>query len=372
MKDSVYDRLFAYRPREGRSDSENFLTEAFCFALRSSETAARRLVSDLVGADVTERMPIRVETQRTYTEGDAGLRARPDMRVTGQLASGESFLLLVENKWDSEASASQLLGYQKAGAGEADKVELALITPRPWDKALCNEIPGLLFRTWDVVYNLMLPLAKESPFVEQFETFLLNQGLGPHYPVSPAKLAAYGTASALKTDFMRLSTLLKAEDWSFLPPTFLRSVGTIRTNTQHRLGGWFDPFKNRPYLFAGFVLDPKISHGDDHFSSERGPDLLLGFDAKPKIRGLHLSERVERLRELGLYVVDQDVLATIDEWRKLVVCKPLADIIRGHASKKQQVDAIHAELKRWCEVLFAADGHLVNDFAETWPEVWKR
>jgi hypothetical protein len=63
-------------------------------------------------------------------------------------------------------------------------------------------------------------------------------------------------------------------------------------------------------------------------------------------------------------VTDQD--QTKSKWRKLVVRRPLADVIASHDTEEAQVEAIYRQFEAWCVEIFA-DGMLEAALRETWP-----
>jgi len=297
------------------------------------------------------------------------------MILTGRLASGGSFAIVHEHKWDSSVDTDQLKRYVECGAGLASTVLVVLITPRPWDRAV--GLPAeVRFQLWEDVHRVLRDGVELTDMVQQFIDFLSVQGLSSQVPLSVVELAAYRYVRRVEDGFTAITNALLGKEWDFLPVAFSGSKKAIHGMTQYRIGVQFDPYRNRPYLYAGFLLDPYPSHADTSFSSPRGPDLILGLDAQPDvtIQGSALSDLAGRLEseqpELTILTQENAKLRGQWEWRKLLVCKPVADVVSGHTSLQDQADVAYTELRKWCRVLFDGEA-LQRAFVTTWPDLWR-
>lgn len=104
---SLFARLFKYRPSEGRSPQEDFLTEALAGVLESSFPLRAAFVNWLVECDLDfER--VRVETQKS-----AGSYGRLDLWLEAQERSGERHVVVFENKIEAPEGEGQLQSYER-------------------------------------------------------------------------------------------------------------------------------------------------------------------------------------------------------------------------------------------------------------------
>jgi hypothetical protein len=155
----------------------------------------------------------------------------------------------------------------------------------------------------------------------------------------------------------RVDAGLQAGEWIFLPKRF-QTANTYqklrwgRVGVELHDGHW-------PCLFLGLLLD-----GQDHaltlVSPNESIDLMLSLDADPKLTlDPVIVQRADALRATGVDVMYGAALK--NKWRKVVVREPLAETIRAKPTDEDQVEAIYARLRGWCENLFP-DGERVAMF----------
>lgn len=219
MGENVFRALFSYRPRKGTTPRENYLTEAFGYALRSSpERDAVAWAAHLANVKVTDVSgAVDVKTQESIARPEG--RAVVDMVLEFDLNDGRHLTVLSEHKWDSETNVQQLQRYREVASSLPEGIlvfvaataqQTADAQPPLCDKAL----------TWEDVYRVLIPHAEEGSILTQFLHFLLQEGLGPHEPLSLSKLSAYTHSFGVEEGCYRLSQRLIEEDWSFLPSRF--------------------------------------------------------------------------------------------------------------------------------------------------------
>ena len=92
--------------------------------------------------------------------------------------------------------------------------------------------------------------------------------------------------------------------------------------------------------------------------------LTVDADQKVRVKGTALAKQASALRQAFPEATVEQGDELRSKWRKLVVRQALADVIRGHPQEDDQVDAIYAKFKAWCECLFA-NGKLERAFAQT-------
>ncbi len=104
-KPNIFNALFEFRPRDGRTPKENFLTEAFAYVLSHCENARNQWLSHVLGKEVSEVDELRT---RSVERDDIGQLVIPDMKISGSLSGEGRFVLYNEHKWNSKCDPSQL------------------------------------------------------------------------------------------------------------------------------------------------------------------------------------------------------------------------------------------------------------------------
>ena len=111
---SIFTRLFKYRPSGDRLSKEDFFTEAFVGVLKKSCLLRTELVEWLIGQEVDDAD---IETQKTLANGD-----RVDVWIEARnKRNGVRHLIAMENKIGSRQGSGQLRRY----AVELQRVEAA-------------------------------------------------------------------------------------------------------------------------------------------------------------------------------------------------------------------------------------------------------
>src|SRR5277367_2586246 len=135
MTSNLFHALFSYRPREGHTPEENFLTEAFAHTLRANPDVCRGWLASVTGEPLTAlRGDPRVETQASFFAPDGKSWSIPDMVVRCDLAGGGELTVFSEHKWRSPADLDQLRRYREI-AGSKAKGRVVFIAPTPMQVA---------------------------------------------------------------------------------------------------------------------------------------------------------------------------------------------------------------------------------------------
>jgi hypothetical protein len=121
---NLFSALFEFRPRDGHTPKENFLTEAFAYFLRTDDRVQTRWLSKLLDREV-DGATCEVRTRQTEQDVDADTSVYPDLLLEGQFSDGKEFAVYCEHKWDSPCDDSQLRRYQKIA--DAKGVRLAFV-----------------------------------------------------------------------------------------------------------------------------------------------------------------------------------------------------------------------------------------------------
>ena len=111
---SIFSRLFGYRPRPDRLPEEDFFTETFAGVLQKSNLLQTELVRWLIEQEVHE---VDLKTQKTFDDG-----GRVDIWIDAlNCRSGARHVVAMENKIGAQEGPNQLEGY----ASELQLIETA-------------------------------------------------------------------------------------------------------------------------------------------------------------------------------------------------------------------------------------------------------
>ena len=111
---SIFNRIFGYRQREGRTPSEDYFTEVFVAVIERHDGLDRALAAWLSSnLDRSDFQSVRIRTQSKFTVEDGGRSRRPDIWIEAIDASHGCHWIIVENKIDSGEGENQLQDYAK-------------------------------------------------------------------------------------------------------------------------------------------------------------------------------------------------------------------------------------------------------------------
>src|SRR5688500_9053226 len=108
---NLFEALFTWRPREGLTPAENFLTEALLYVVSTHPAALKNWLSVVLEADVDEST-VRVSSRKHFST-EAGTPVYPDVEITGVLSDGQHFQAFIEHKWGSSYSREQMVQYSE-------------------------------------------------------------------------------------------------------------------------------------------------------------------------------------------------------------------------------------------------------------------
>lgn len=325
-----------------------------------------------LGTPVEElRGVCKIETQEAFQTGAPNPTVvYPDITIRGHYKTGKGFLVIIENKWDSNTNTDQLETYRRLEQGS----RLVFVSPNAAQNGLARPSCDCVFR-WDEVFKVLAPFGSKDQNVASFLEFLSEQSLGPQERLSLGRIAAYVHALRVPPCCYALANHLTsgAWPWDFLPA----GLGAVEHRHPQqfnygRTGIEFFFEVKRPGIFAGFLLDAE-THQLKWLDPIKGIEMILVIESDPRTRisGDAISLAAHRIPMLaGTEASDQDHLR--HKWLKLVVRTPLADVIAAKNTEEQQALAIYERFAEWGRILFA-DGTLESAFRDTWPEAvpWK-
>ncbi|TLY36953.1 MAG: hypothetical protein E6K60_06170 [Nitrospirae bacterium] len=175
-----------------------------------------------------------------------------------------------------------------------------------------------------------------------------THGLGPGKAITPDLIKAFMTSQGFLGQLKRYANKLlngNGCDWPFLPQPY-------RVEFPWSEGRW------SPAMTIGFLYN-RDNHAVE-FTSPDSIDLLLRIEAKPETNP-NPAAVLDVLRRLVPQLQRNDTRALTKGQRGngslLIVQRSLARAIEGQGTEREQLDAIHRQIKEWCATLFS-DGQL--------------
>jgi len=370
---NIFNALFEFHPRGERTPAENFLTEAFAYILGSFEIVRLEWLSSVIGKEVSKVDYLRT---RFPEEDDDGKFAIPDMKISGELAGGQKFVLYSEHKWNSPCDSRQLNKYiqnfKTDTAAEFTKVIFIGASRRQVEQAEeCHpSMKGCTF-LWSDVFNALEKVQRKEPTLLEFLEFMKSQRLSPGHPITTDAMMGHIHSEGFVSNLNELAHTLKNDfDWSFVPGRYRNSKELPEVKDE--LGRVVLKFSTpdwKPGLIVGFLYntgDLKVKFVD----RKRGIDLFLRIETHPKNQGGIERVLPELKKKKGKLLKHADnVLLPRDDANGnrhtiLIVRSCLGKVIQGKQERHAQLEAIHTTIRRWLEILFK-DGVLEEKFKES-------
>jgi hypothetical protein len=119
------------------------------------------------------------------------------------------------------------------------------------------------------------------------------------------------------------------------------------------------------------LYDP-ADHGGQLLKPEKGIDLAIRIHADPAAnpsptKALELlDQRAAELRRQGAVVQTKNQPENNNKHTLILIRRSLGDVISDAATEDEQIEAIHAQLEKWCLMLFA-DPKLLDALATLRP-----
>lgn len=239
---SFFERLYAYRQKDGKNDRENFLTELLAEMLRTSRPLALSLLSKAGITPVAASMALIVETQVRYQEGI------PDLVVR---TLDNSILLLVECKLEAEEGNSQLARYE-AILERVCPTHGATLYLTKYYEAPREGHPLTRYIRWHDVFKLVSELPGEA-LLENFKAYLAYHSL--HHPMS------FTTTDLLALESIRGTIRTMDEALSGVDLLVREAISDSNQKTATRSGklhlGWYgmNAWRHGINLEVGFWSD---------------------------------------------------------------------------------------------------------------------
>jgi hypothetical protein len=365
---NLFNALFDFRPREGFSPAENYLSEAFAYALETCDGACDTWLSLALGRKV-HAIRFEVLTRNTELDDDNNW-IYPDMAIHATLDDGQSILVYSEHKWNSPCDSNQLKKYLNLVTKQGEAAQLAFIGAYRNQKqtAIISDarMKNKVF-LWADIYKALNQLPAKSDILVQFLDFMKNNGLDPGKPITPNAMVAYIQSAGFLDSLNHLVLNLKAEfKWEFFPARY-RSEANLGTNAKWgRSAIEFATPDWKPTITVGFLYN-ETDHGVTFVNKQKGIDLLLRIEAIPNdLKNIsaamdELKRKQRDLKEVAASVLLLNERGNGNEHSILIARSCLADVISSATTQEEQAEAVYNTLKAWGEILFD-DGLLEKAF----------
>jgi len=364
---NLFNALFDFRPREGHTAKENFLSEGFAYVLRTSKLACDAWLSEVLKRRV-ETKSTKIHTRNSERFGDTVLF--PDMLIEAELTDGTLEIIYSEHKWEADCDPNQLQNYfaiakQRRADSRVvfigrtlEQRRVAAGTHLGAEKA---QLDGCFL--WEEVYEILVAVPEPDAIFRQFLGFMKTHGLNPGVPLSPSGLLALVEAPKAKLGLDRAIERLREMNLSLLPPRFLSGP-----RVEEKWGSLYVVLATsadwRPALVFGFLLTP-VHYGVGMTKPAKGIDLMLRLAANPeRMRSERIRPALTVLsrKQPELKSTADSVLLIGDEgnssrWSLLMVQRCLAEVIGDAQTELEQHESIRKLLNHWLTILFG-DGVL--------------
>ena len=365
---NLLNALFEFRPRDGHTPKENFLTEAFVHVLRTSKPACNAWLSLVMQKKSVEANWISFQTRRS--EREQGTVIYPDLLVEAELSDGQLAIIYSEHKWESLCISEQLKRYIRLAEQRDPKARVIFIGSNHEQVQEANKTlkaTGSIrycFR-WQEVFSALSSVAEaeRSDIFKQFLDFMKDKGLSPGTPMTAARLKAFYNSEGIVESFERSLEILLEKEWPKIPERYRKMQNFHRANGTLTL--LFATERWRPAVTVGFLHDPS-AYGVAITNKEKGIDLLLRLSAgdAEELSDVRMRPALPILQEKRGQLGGKADSALLvrekgngDKHALLIVQSCLADVIEGATTDLEQIDLIYRKLSEWIEILFG-DGRL--------------
>ena len=294
MENDLLISLRKYRPRETRNPSENFVTEAFAWLLKTNPSFSKHYI-DYICTKVNFHIDTKVAKWETQVNFGGYF---PDLICE---ASGKA--LIFEHKLFSHLHANQLQNYKDYASNKYDDYKLILLTANTTQHKQNPDLP----LCWEDIHKLIEDWIKGNEnstnllIFYNFLRLLEFEGLGPKAPISHESILYFFRGNHFLRNVINLMKDISQsnyDDFQHLIPE--KDYALTLRNQWGRTGlelhnSW------TPCLFTGIISDTE-GHKVDSILGLDSPDVvvMLCFDSP-----LH-----------NLYEIDTDYLLFVEELRQ--------------------------------------------------------
>lgn len=360
MKHNLLISLRKYRPREGHDPLENFITEAFCWILKSYDEFSVFFIDHLF-----EKMNIEkkvIENPKWSTQANFG-GVFPDMLCE----FGDNAALVFENKAWAELHHNQINNYRTHATEKYNESYIILITATVRQH---NQKPDLAL-CWSDVYKIIQNwIAQENngnDFIfNDFLELIKNEGMAPPAPISHEAIQSYFAGMELKNQVINLVNRMKHSDWSKveLPLNQCLKEGRIGEGRfgLDLLSDW------KPAVFIGFLLD-----GADHCTlpvlGTKSPDFCVIISFATFLHNTYptsetyktfvsmIRKQIDELNQdwsFYHHIEDKDA-KKINKWHPIHIRKPMLELFKGTMTPEEQDVRFMESAEQILNIIFKSD-----------------
>ncbi|MGO4134061.1 hypothetical protein ACEQ6A_05790 [Rhizobium brockwellii] len=364
---NLFISLFQWRPVEGRTPGENFLTEAFVYCLRKNETFRTRWFEEILGSAVIDS-ELRISTRASHLDDERETTIYPDIDIRGILTSGQPFSLLVEVKWGARYDHAQIAKYDRLLKFERNS-HLVFISANSMDcrNALMKRHSiSAAFHVfeWQQIYSRLATLSQDCRSSQELVEFMHKHGLSPPEPITQNLLQSYvATRDFTKRLRRYCEKLLNEFPWDFLPPHYQDARRQEVKDQYGRVAIVFSRHDWNGTITIGFLYsnhDHQVKFAD---GGDASVDLMMRIEANPVVAGRvevvsALKKRPIQVRQCGGVVRLAGDRDNQNPHTLFIAQRSLSEFL-DNSDETGQLLAMHAQIRDWSNALFG-DGDLEN------------
>ncbi|WP_164740472.1 PD-(D/E)XK nuclease family protein [Rhizobium chutanense] len=371
---NLFISLFQWRPVDGRTPGENFLTEALVYCLRKNETFRTQWFKRILGSEVIDA-DLRINTRASHVDDERETTIYPDIDIRGVLTSGQPFSLLVEVKWGARYDHAQIAKYDRLIASQPN-AHLVFLSANSIDcrNAKAQRVSlGSAFHVfeWQQIYSLLAALSQDCQSSQELVEFMRMHGLNPPEPITQGLLQNYVTSRDFTKRLRRYcEKILNELPWDFLPPHYQDAT---RQEVKDQYGRVAIVFRRHDWngtITIGFLYsnhDHRVKFAD---GSDASVDLMMRIEANPAVVGRAevvsaLQKRVGEVRQCGGVVCLAGDRDNQNPHTLLIAQRSLSEFL-DNSDETGQLLAMHKQIGDWSAALFG-DGELEKALARFDP-----
>ncbi|MBY3595990.1 PD-(D/E)XK nuclease family protein [Rhizobium bangladeshense] len=357
---NLFISLFQWRPVDGRTPGENFLTEAFVYCLRRNATFRTQWLREILSSEVIDA-DLRISTRESHVDDERETTIYPDIDIRGVLASGQPFCLLVEVKWGARYDHAQIAKYDRLIAGQPN-AHLVFLSANSIDcrnaKAQCVSLASAFHVfEWQQIYSLLAALSQDCQSSQELVEFMRMHGLSPPEPISQTLLQSYvATRDFTKRLRRYCEKLLNELPWDFLPLHYRDATRQEVKDQYGRVAIVFHRHDWNGTITIGFLYsnqDHRVKFAD---GSDTSVDLMMRIEAHPGAVGRTevvsaLQERANEVRQCGGVVRLAGDRDNQNPHTLFIAQRSLSEFL-DNPDERAQLLAMHKQIGDWSAVLF--------------------
>ncbi|MEH7850194.1 PD-(D/E)XK nuclease family protein [Rhizobium laguerreae] len=357
---NLFISLFHWRPGDGRTPGENFLTESFVYCLRRNETFRTGWFKKILGSEVIDA-DLRICTRASHVDDERETTIYPDIDIRGVLTSGQPFSLLVEVKWGARYDHSQIAKYDRLIAGQPN-ANLVFLSANSIDCRNASTQRGSLSSTfhifeWQQIYSLLATSSQDCRSSQELVEFMNKHGLSPPEPITQSLLQSYVTTRDFLKRLRRYcEKLLNESAWDFLPPHYQDATRQEVRDQYGRIAIVFHRHDWNGTITIGYLhsnQDHRVKFAD---GSDASVDLMMRIEANPTVVGRAevvsaLQKRASQVRQCGGVVRLAGDRDNQNPHTLFIAQRSLGEFLEN-SDETSQLLAMHAQIREWSTVLF--------------------